>query len=1584
VRTFLRPLTGLARADATLRAVARVAALVLACVTCDATTALRPPEARDVTLDWSGDTVVVVGGSLVPTLSAEIDGEPYAIARIALVSSDTSVVAIAPDGRTLLGRRLGHATLTARLLSTTLETIPTLAREVVVSPAAVRIGGGVDTLFSLGDTVRLSASAVDASDAAIPTSGVRWTSTDTSVLVVDALGLVTARRNGAATVRAQLGTQVAEAPIEVWQRAARLRFDVPQLVLDAISAESTVVAIPLDARGGAILRTPTPQVTWSYSASTVATVTAGRVVAMSNGTGWVQASTDGARDSLRVDVAQRATRVVIETAGPLQLHAIGETAIARARSYDRKDNEVTSSLPAWRTLNPQVAYVESRTGIVTALSAGAGQLVAEQDGVSASLAVAVTNAAAQLTLEPAAATITSVGDTLAMRWTVRNARGVEIADAPVTLTSSDTTILRPVGAGRVEARALGTVRVIATTDAGPADTSLVTVTNAVENVAFAVHVATMGSVGDSLVPAIDIRNARGASVPRTSAGWSSDDPGTARVTAGGIVIAMGAGETVIRAWSPTYPDRRDSLVLTVTNAPASVTIERNADTLVAIGATRTYSAEVRNGRDALLAITPSWRSLDQGVARVSGTGLVSSVAIGTARIVATAGTVSDTLIVTVRDDVAALDVTPSTFTMTSVGDVARPAVLARNAMGTIITDPRVTWMSMDTTIVKLLADSSLLAASTGTTRVIATGGRVADTLTITVTNLPAFLDIHETLDSLFALGDSIRLAVTIRNARGDALPASSVTWSVDDPAVVRVSAIGQVTSLAVGTTWVRATGGSVRDSMRIVSTNDVTSISIVLATSGIAATTDTMTASGQFLPYAARVANALGNPVPGASVSWSSTSPGVASVATNGVVTAIGTGTALVVAQAGTVRDTVRIVVIDPTRIYVDNLVVMPYRFGTAARPYATIQDGVNAATVDDTVIVRRGSVYSESVTLSRRITVLGDSTDFVAGGRDALLLPRLAHDVGAAGITASTSGSSFTIRYLAVQHSVDGDAVAIRDADNVLLDNVFVNPVPGFRAGRGLLVERATGSVLITRGRVDSVYAYGVRVADAANVRVDAVTVRGIGARAGETGAGIEVARSQNVVVTGVTARRTAGPQVLLDRTTNASLLASTFTGEWQLARLSGVLGTTTVRGNTFDMRRQAGESAPSRTAVAPDPSGLEVVGSAGLVIDANTFVDIGGQTSLMDGVRLGDVRVGTSGAAFGAQLTGNRFGGGRTALRADRATFSMSGARIDSAAVGVLLADADTATLSLDTLVNVRVAAVQTTGTAANLAISSSVITGPQRAVVTTGAANVVLRRNTITGGVTTGATPQPSLGAVDIDASTVEIVDNTVTNVRGWAALHVRRGIARVDSNFVSRNLVGLRIGAVAAPTISTRGNSLFDNDTLPNSARRSTHGVINDGAAVTLGSNWWGDPRGPMLNGPSAPSTSGDSAIGPGTYQFANAPIGAHVGLAPATVMRKIFGDGQTSAAGAYAPDIMLVRVVDGQNRPVSGVAVTWKVSRIEGNFYNGVRSGADNIVTTTTDANGLSWAWFTGSTSGVTSTITAFTGSLSVTFTAITQ
>ena len=94
-----------------------------------------------------------------------------------------------------------------------------------------------------------------------------------------------------------------------------------------------------------------------------------------------------------------------------------------------------------------------------------------------------------------------------------------------------------------------------------------------------------------------------------------------------------------------------------------------------------------------------------------------------------------------------------------------------------------------------------------------------------------------------------------------------------------------------------------------------------------------LTAVGQALTYTGEVRNARGNPIAGYAISWSSSNAAAVGVTSAGVATATGYGSSLVIGRAGGLADTVTDVVVNPTRVIVDNGLTIAPRFGTRRSP---------------------------------------------------------------------------------------------------------------------------------------------------------------------------------------------------------------------------------------------------------------------------------------------------------------------------------------------------------------------------------------------------------------------------------------------------------------------------------------------------------------------------------------------------------------------------------------------------------------------------------------------------------------------------
>ncbi len=709
----------------------------------------------------------------------------------------------------------------------------------------------------------------------------------------------------------------------------------------------------------------------------------------------------------------------------------------------------------------------------------------------------------------------------------------------------------------------------------------------------------------------------------------------------------------------------------------------------------TVTAYDRNNNQIATA-NPTLTSLDPTIAQVnSPTRTVTGLAVGTARVVGTQDLAADTVLVQVANIPVKLSLSVDSAIMNSVGDTLKLGVTFTNSLGGTVTGLMPAWFSSDTTILSVATqDGRVVAVRKGTARVIATYAGLADTALITVTNAPAVIKLLSHSDTLPTLGDTLTIGAIIQNSRGASLPSTSVTWSVDNTAMATVSPSGTVTSHAVGRTTVRATSGIIGDSAALWITNNPAHIVLN-------STLDTMTARGQMLVYTATVTNKAGQVIAGDTVTWTSTNATVASVASGtpltGVVTALGPGTTSIVAHAGTVTAAATVVMRTPTLIYVDNSTLDTLHFGTLKRPYAHIQDGVNAAAPGDTVFVHVGSgPYSETVALSRDIVLEGDPTAYHAGGYDPTKLPLVSHDTGTAGITAVTSGRIF-IRTLAVRHTLDGAAIYAHGA-TIALSNVFVNPTADpFNSGRGFYID-STSTASVDSSKVQTVKGYGIRLHNVNNGSVTRSSASLVhNAADGTNAAGIEVDYGTNDAVSGNFVRWTYGPEVLLDSTVSAIATTNNLAGGGQLMRVLGVAGSSQITSNTFNTNPQANDLNPGSSA-SDGRSGLELNTSVGVQVVGNVVQGDSGSGALVDAVRF----IGTRSGGSPTVLENNTISGGRWGIRSENSTWTLEMSYLHGPNIGVVLSSADTATLLTDTLTNAIADCVEATGSSIRLAVT------------------------------------------------------------------------------------------------------------------------------------------------------------------------------------------------------------------------------------------------------------------------------------------
>jgi hypothetical protein len=187
-------------------------------------------------------------------------------------------------------------------------------------------------------------------------------------------------------------------------------------------------------------------------------------------------------------------------------------------------------------------------------------------------------------------------------------------------------------------------------------------------------------------------------------------------------MAPGVGEV---AFSATATTGVAAGVDRIEVSPATATLD-------AINEQTTLKATVYDAANQILSgETITWSSLSSDVATVDGSGHVTARAVGTALIVAMASGAADTAAVTVRQVPASVEVSPASLSL-SVGSSEQLQATVRDAGGTTISSPDLSWRSSSTSIASVSSTGLVTALADGTSVITATSGSASSDAAVTV------------------------------------------------------------------------------------------------------------------------------------------------------------------------------------------------------------------------------------------------------------------------------------------------------------------------------------------------------------------------------------------------------------------------------------------------------------------------------------------------------------------------------------------------------------------------------------------------------------------------------------------------------------------------------------------------------------------------------------------------------------------------------------------------------------------------------------------------------------------------------------
>ena len=418
---------------------------------------------------------------------------------------------------------------------------------------------------------------------------------------------------------------------------------------------------------------------------------------------------------------------------------------------------------------------------------------------------------------------------------------------------------------------------------------------------------TLNSVGQTVPLTVEVFDQNNAVLGSATVSWSSGHPAVATVSSQGLVTAVSNGTATITARSGSASA---TAAVTVMQSAGRIVIEPSSATLVSLGETVQLTASVLddNGQPVSGAVV-SWQSSDEGVATVNSLGLVTAVSNGTATITARSGDASSTVAITVMQSAGRIVLEPSSATLMSLGETVQLTASVLDDNGQPVSGAVVSWQSSDEGVATVSSQGLVTAVSNGTATITARSGSASSTVAVMVMQSAGRIVLEPSSATLMSLGETVQLSASVLDANGQAVEGAAISWSSSDEGVATVSSEGLVTAVSNGTATITARSGSASSPAAVTVMQSAYSIVIE---PGIA----TLTAAGETVGLAAAVLDRNEQPVAGVSVSWTSSDPDVATVDDEGLVTALGSGTARITASYNGISATARIEVeiSDPDR----------------------------------------------------------------------------------------------------------------------------------------------------------------------------------------------------------------------------------------------------------------------------------------------------------------------------------------------------------------------------------------------------------------------------------------------------------------------------------------------------------------------------------------------------------------------------------------------------------------------------------------------------------------------------------------------
>jgi uncharacterized protein YjdB len=716
-----------------------------------------------------------------------------------------------------------------------------------------------------------------------------------------------------------------------------------------------------------------------------------------------------------------------------------------------------------------------------------------------------------------------------------------------------------------------------------------------------------------------------------------------------------------------------------------------------------------------------------------------------------------------------------------------------DANGNAVESPRISWASADTSIADVTQSGVVTGRKLGTV-LIAASARGKDAFARITVNPTPVAGIRLSLTHRAMLvGETVQLEAEAVDARGAVLAGRAVAWSSSQPAVATVTDNGLVNAIAPGAAIITASSEG-KTAVASITVSLVPVASIVVSPN----VTDLVV--GQSSQLTARVLDASGATLSGRTVAWSTNLSSVATVSSQGLVTAVASGTATITATSE----------------------------GRSAS--ATVNVGAQPVSA---VIVSPGQMTifaGQSVQLSALVT---DDRGQVLSGRPVTFSSSNSQvaTVSSGGLVTGVSAGSTTIT--ATSEGATGTAtvtIAPEPVAAVEVTPATVNLFPGSGSQLGAVARNVNGQVLTGRTVLWSSSSPSIVSVSASGFVTgltpgDAVIIATIEGKQGSASVTVRSVPVATVTVSPATASTTVGQSVTLTATT-LDAAGTTLTGRivgWSssdntIATVSstGVV-TGVANGSATITASSEGQSGTAVVTVAAVPVASVAVTPAQATLSVGqsaqlsaTAMDVSGQTLAGRTTAWASANASVATVSGSGVVTG--VGGGTTTITATidgvAGSASVTVNPPAPAQVASVTVSPSTATVSVGSSVSLTATARDGSGnvmsnapitwSSSNAAVASvsanGVVSGVAPGAVTvtatsgsaSGTASITVPTPPVGRIVVTPSNPRIDEGdTIQMTATVYDVNDKVMTGVTvTWKSSNTKR--ATVDSNGLVRGI------------------------------------------------------------------------------------------------------------------------------------------------------------------------------------------------------